>query len=392
MSSIIYDIRIGSANLQIALITLLFLGCLFLQLQKVINILGEKVILILALAAFFIIIKKLVGQLGSMQSMRLIYILPLFWVIYRVYTNDYNIKDKVVSIIIWNCFLVAIFGIVHFFFFPSVLFNHPANESFTGIWNISGHIQEAAFFGNSSTYGCVLLTGLFGIYLSKKKGLLYSIIFVVILLGVLLSVSRWAILFSVILFIMFLKDNFKLRRNRLIQLLFVLMMIIFILYKFPYFTLTAQYAYGKWGFSRIMSGESVTSWATGLASGRFPGYELAMQILFSDISHFMLGGLLEDSFISGDIAFSDNSFIFIAIKFGIPLAILWIIVILFKVVPLRFKNKKHLFILLFFYGTIFHTPALYWDLWVLYILGILNFVDSEHSFTIQHAKDVKLRN
>ena len=100
---------------------------------------------------------------------------------------------------------------------------------------------------------------------------------------------------------------------------------------------------------------------------------MALQILFSDVPHFLLGGLPTDTFISNDIVFSDNSFIFLAIGYGIPLAVFWILIVLFKMVPLRFKGGGQVILLVFFYGTIFHTPALFWDLWVLYILGILNF-------------------
>lgn len=388
LGSCFYNLRFGSANLQITLITLLFISCAFLQWKKIIKNLGGKVVLVLALGIIFIPLKMLLGQLGisGLQSMRLFYILPLFWSLYRVYANEDNIKDKVVTIIIWNCFFIAIFGIVHFFFFPDALLGYPAIDEGKSIWSIPGHRQEAAFFGNPSAYGCILLTGLLGIYLSKKESLLYNIIFIVIFLGILLSVSRWAILLSIVLLVVFLKDNFRLRMLTLIQLFFVSMLTIFILSKFPFFLLTFQYAYAKWGFSTLISGGSIATWATPLASGRFPGYEVALQILFSDISHFLLGGLLTDTFISDDIVFSDNSFIFLAIKYGVPIAILWILTVLFKMVPLRLKGGKKLFLLVFFYGTIFSTPALFWDLWVLYFLGILNFADSKSSFSLQHTK------
>ena len=375
MSSVFYNLRFGSANLQITIITLLFIFCAYLSGPKIIKSLGWKVILVLYLGLIFIPLKILIGQLDiiSIQGMRLFYMLPLFWSLYRVYADDDKSKDKVNKIIIWNCLFIAIFGIIHFFFFPSVVLSEslPPEVQAGNIYRVPGHFQEAAFFGNSSAYGCILLTGLFGIYLSKKKDLLYSIIFIVILLGVFLSVSRWATLFGVIVFVMFIKDKLKLRMRSLLQLFLILILLIFILSKLPYFSLTLQYAFEKWGLSAILSGESIIEQR--IYAGRFPGYGVALKILFGDLSHFFSGGPQMEDFIINGINFSDNSFIFLAIGYGVPLAILWILIVLFKMVPIQLiKTKAQFLLLIFFYGTIFSTPALFWDIWVLYVLGIMH--------------------
>lgn len=375
LSANFYNLRLGSVNFQITIITLLFVFSAYFQGQKIIESLGWRVILVLALGLIFIPLKILLGQLSisGIQGMRLFYMLPLFWSLYHVYAEEDNVKDIVVTIIIWNCSFIAVFGIIHFFFFPDIFLSSAYSEAVKAgnIWSIPGHSQEAAFFGNPSAYGSILLTGLMGIYLSKKKSLLYSVIFVVILFGIFLSVSRWAVLLSIVVLIMFLKDNLKLRMRSLIQLFFVSMLIIFILSKLPYFFATLQYAYDKWRFSTLISGGSIGSFITPLTSGRFPGYETALQILFGDLSHFFFGGSQGEEFQIGNINFSDNSFIFVAIGYGVPLAILWILVVLFKMVPFRLNGINQIFLLIFFYGTIFSTPALFWDLWLLYILGIL---------------------
>ena len=379
LSAVFYNLRLGPANLQITSITLLFIFCALLQWKKIIESFNWKIIVVLSLGLMFMPLKILVGKLdiSGLQGMRLFYILPLFWLLYRVYAKTEDMKKKVINIIIWNCLFIAIFGIIHFFFFPKVFLSTTLTEEYKAgnIALILGHSQEAAFFGNPSAYGCILLTGLLGIYLTKKKSLLYSIIFVIILLGVFLSVSRWATLFSVIILIMFLKDKFKLRMRSLLQLFFILTLTIFILSKLPFFSLTLRYAFEKWSFSAILSGESIK--AQRIYAGRFPGYGVALQILFSDLSHFLFGGAQMEDFIIGNIKFSDNSFIFLAIGYGVTLAILWILIVLFKMIPLRLKGKAQVLIFVFFYGTIFSTPALFWDIWLLYILGIMNVASSK---------------
>jgi len=379
LSAVFYNLRLGPVNLQIAIAMAVLIFSAYLQSSKIIENFNWKIMVVLSLGFMFIPLKILVGKLdiSGLQGMRLFYVLPLFWSLYRVYAKTEDMKKKVVNIIIWNCLFIAIFGIIHFFFFPKVFFSSTLSEGYKAgnIALVPGHSQEAAFFGNPSAYGCILITGLLGIYLTKKESLLYGIIFAIILLGAFLSASRWTVLFSVIILIMFLKDKFKLRMRSLLQLFFILILIIFILFKASPFFLTLQYAFVRWRFSDILSEGSIT--AHGIYTGRFPGYGVALQILFSDLSHFFFGGAQGEDIIIADIGFSDNSFIFLAIGYGVLLAILWILVVLFKIIPVRLKGKTQVFIFVFFYGTIFSTPALFWDIWLLYILGVMNVASSK---------------
>jgi hypothetical protein len=358
MSAQFYNIRIGDSNLQITITSLLFIICVCLNDQVVIRRLGWQVILILYFGLMFITLKIITGklELSGIQGMRLFYMLPLFWSLYNSYANDDKSKDTVRKVIVWNSVFIAIYGSVHSYFFS------PGSP-------------EAAFFGNPSQYGCILVTGLFGIYLSEKRSILDIVIFFMIFLATFLSGSRWASLFSIIVLIMFFKDYLQLKggnsKDKYFTLIIALCALYAMIVQFPVFLNGFLRAYSKWGIPSLMSGG-----VEHLTVGRFPGYEIALRSLFSNLSYFLLGGTQWEDFARNGIIFSDNSFIFLAIGYGIPLAILWILFVLFKMVPiLRIKTVSQIMILVFFYGTIFSTPGLFWDPWILYILGILHYAN-----------------
>ena len=271
-----------------------------------------------------------------------------------------------------------------FFFFPYTFITDPiTGELLPGkILSFAGHSREAAFLDNPSAYASLLLTGLLGIYLTKRQGIVYSIGFGVIFIGLVLSVSRWMVLLSIVVLIMFLKDKLMAKVRYLINGLFVLILGIVAFRRLPFIYTAFKYAYDRWNLSEVIFGGSIGAWVMRVFGNRIDKNKLGLEILFNDVKHLLLGGLTTDTFIRGDISFSDNSFIFVMLSCGVFLGILWIIFVLFKIVPLlKFRGKNRVFLLIIFYGTILTTPALYWDFWVLYMLGILHFIfakDSQH--------------
>ena len=396
MSANFYNLRIGPANLQITITTLLLIFCTYLINQKIIRLLGWQVILILYLGLMFIPLKILMGMMdiSGIQGMRLFYMLPLFWALYNGYANDDKSKETVRKIIIWNCFFVAIFGIIHSFIYADQLHVNTWVDLIKRglVGRVPGLKAEAAFFGNPSAYGCILVTGLFGLYLSGKKNIPEIVIFFTIFLSVFLSGSRWAALFSIIALIMFLKDNLKFRRRNIkytfLTLIIASSFLYIMYYVLPNFLYAFLATYNKWGISSLVSGGDVNFFIEKIIGTRFPGYEVGLRILFSNLSYFLLGGTQWETFINNGIQFSDNSFIFLAIGYGVPLAILWILIVLLKMVPiLPIKTASRFIMLIFLYGTIFSTPGLFWDPWLLYIMGILHCSNREPCLGGQREMD-----
>ena len=161
------DLRLGPANLQVTLATLLLFACAVARRERVAHALGWQALAVLGLGVAFIPVKMLTGLLTpeGLQTMRMFFILPLVWAVYAAYATDQATRTRIATIIIWNCVFIGLFGLVHFFFFPTVFLSPAQTEAYKAgnIYLIPGHSQEAAFFGNASGYGAILVAGLFAI-------------------------------------------------------------------------------------------------------------------------------------------------------------------------------------------------------------------------------------
>jgi hypothetical protein len=377
MTGAFADIRLGSANLQVTLVTLMLIGCAIIQRERVVQQLGWQVLLVLGLGVVFIPFKMLAGLLNveGIQGMRLFFTLPLVWALYAAYVNDEVTRSKVATIIIWNCVFIAVFGLVHFFFFPTVVFSSTVTEAYRAgnISLIPGHSQEAAFFGNPSGYGAILVTGLFAIYLTRRRTLPYALAFLLITLATYISISRSAALFATLVFALYFGSGVSFRRPlSLMRILVIVGAVIYVVSRFPFFGLAAQAAASRWGVLGGGGDGSMSSFGDKLGSGRLDAYRVGLQIVFSDLGHIFLGAANTEEPVIGDINFSDNSFIFLALGFGVPLTVLWIATVLRRTLPLRFPSGlRPALILAFIYATLITTPALGWDMWLVYAVGLL---------------------
>jgi hypothetical protein len=377
MTGAFADIRLGSANLQVTLVTLMLIACAIIQRERVVQALGWQVLYILGIGLVFIPFKMLAGLLNpeGIQGMRLFFTLPLVWALYAAYVTDEASRSKVATIIIWNCVFIAVFGLVHFFFFPTVVFSSTVTEAYRAgnISLIPGHSQEAAFFGNPSGYGAILVTGLFAIYLTGRRTPAYALAFLVITLATYISISRSAALFATLLFALYFGRGVSLRRPQsLLRILAIVVAAMYVASRFPFFSLAVQAAASRWGVLGGGGGGSISSFGDKLGSGRLDAYKVGLQIVFKDLGHIFLGAANTEEPVIGDINFSDNSFIFLALGFGVPLTVLWIVTVLRRTIPLRFPSGlRHALILAFIYATLMTTPSLGWDMWLVYVVGLL---------------------
>jgi hypothetical protein len=387
MTGAFADIRLGSANLQITVVTLMLVACAIIRRERVVEALGWQVLLVLGLGFVFIPFKMVGGLLHpeGIQGMRLFFILPLVWALYAAYVTDDATRDKVATIIIWNCVFIAIFGLVHFFFFPTVLLTSAASDVYRAgnIYLIPGHSQEAAFFGNPSSYGAILVTGLFAIYLTRRRTLTYGVAFLIITLATYISISRSAALFATLLLALYFGSGVSLLRPQsLLRMLAIVVAGTYVVSRFPFFWLAAQAAAGRWGVLGG-GGGSISSFADRMGAGRLEGYKVGLQIVFKDFGHIFLGAADTEEAVIGDVNFSDNSFIFLALGFGVPLTVLWIATVLRRTVPLRLPiGLRHTLVLAFIYATLITTPGIFWDMWLVYAVGLLFISDD---FTLAPA-------
>ena len=377
MTSVFADVRLGPANLQVTLVTLMLVVCAILRREKFVQALGWQSLVVIGLGAFFIPFKMLVGLLtpGGLQAMRVFFTLPLVWGVYAIYATDAVTRDKVARIIIWNCVFIALFGLIHFFFFPTVFLSQATSEAYRAgnIYLIPGHSAEAAFFGNSSGYGAILVTGLFAIYLTRRHSFPYVMAFFVITIASFLSISRATVLFGTVLLILYLIDGVAKRKSRgLIPIAVVIGMVLYVVARVPFIGLATQVAAGRAGSLAQTGGEAHSAFSDPSQIGRLQRYNVGLTITFRDLSHIFLGSADTEEPIIGDINFSDNSFIFLALDFGVPLALLWLVTVLRRTIGLRLtRDLRSITIFLFIYVTLITTPSLSWDMWLVYAVGLL---------------------
>jgi hypothetical protein len=377
MTGAFADVRLGSANLQVTFVTLMLIACAIIQRERVVQLLGWQVLLVLALGLVFIPFKMLAGLLHpeGIQGMRLFFVLPLVWALYAAYVKDEETKGKVATIIIWNCVFIAVFGLVHFFFFPTIVLTSAQSVAYHAgnIDLIPGHSQEAAFFGNPSGYGAILVTGLFAIYLTHRRTLIYGLAFLTITLATYISISRSAALFATLLLVLYFGSGVSvLRPQSLLRILAIVVAGIYVVARFPFFWLAAQAAASRWGILGGGGAESISSFGDRLGAGRLDGYKVGIQIVFKDFGHIFFGAADTEEPVIGDINFSDDSFIFLALGFGVPLTVLWIATVLRRTIPLRFPSGLgHALVLAFIYATLITTPGIFWDMWLVYAVGLL---------------------
>jgi len=377
LTSVFADLRLGPANLQVTLVTLLFVVCAIARRDRVVQALGWQALTVLALGVVFIPFKMLIGLLSpeGLQTMRMFFILPLVWAVYAAYATDSVMRARIATIIIWNCVFIAVFGLVHFFFFPSVVLSSAQTEGYKAgnIYLIPGHSQEAAFFGNASGYGAILVTGLFAIYLTRRRSLPYMIAFLVITAATYLSISRSASLFATILLVLYLADGLTLRRPQtLVPIAALVALILYVVARVPFIGLAIQVAGGRVSSLGRVGAGPTSAFADPTQVGRLQRYEVGLQIAFRDFSHIFFGSADKEEPIIGDINFSDNSFIFLALAFGVPLALLWIVTVLRRTIGMRIpRDLRQIMIFLFIYVTLITTPSLSWDMWLVYAVGLL---------------------
>jgi hypothetical protein len=270
---------------------------------------------------------------------------------------------------------VALFGLIHFFFFPTVFLSQAHSETYRAgnIYLIPGHSAEAAFFGNASGYGAILVTGLFAIYLTRRHTLPYVAAFIVMTIAGFLSISRAAVLFGTILLVLYMIDGVAKRGSRgLIPVAIVFAMLVYVAARVPFIGLATEVAAGRVASLGRVGGEAMSAFSDPTQIGRLQRYNVGLKITFRDMSHIFLGSADTEEPILGDVNFSDNSFIFLALDFGVPLALLWLVTVLRRTIGVRpSRDLRSIMIFLFIYVTLITTPSLSWDMWLIYAVGLL---------------------
>ncbi len=282
------------------------------------------------------------------------------------YLIEQEKRDVVGKIVFWNCLIQAIIGIVHHYFFAYIL---TGSSDYVGLDGSSYKIVEPGEGGqrepgtllSSSLYANFILIGEFLLASSYRtwrfpKILEYTFLLVLVW-GILLAGSRWPSCGAMLFLFLYFKRDRPLKKMAFI----------------PIIMLAGFYSQGH-----ILG--IITRIVKEGMSARLPKISLALGTIFENITSFLLG----PSFHTGDmrvngIGFSDNSFLSLAMVFGVPLTFLSLLFFIY-VIKRTMVVQENWIILAYVIGTLFVVNSIYWDMWIFYLFVALFCVQPASKF------------
>jgi len=336
-----YPIKVGLVHLQVLIPTFMCLLAAFFRPAKIIKKLDFPVIAILWAGIILFLLQLLLGltSIDRLPLIRIIFTIPLFWSLYVVFIDTFEKKQKIIKIIIWNCIVVGFFGILQWLFFPSMIG------------------RTTSFLGGANVFANFLVVGLLAID-SQKKSTLSVLIAIFLYVCITLGASRWAGIFAI--FILY-RLIFYGKGRRMGRIFIFVICLIFLIVVEPIYLKPIQY-----NISRFINNPLPTS--------RGEKNMIGLEQIFNSGNSFFIGGNPKVPAVKRDIEFSDNSYILLTICFGAVFAFFWIYIVLIKSIVFK-KFKENKIALIYFLGTLLFNNAILWDIWLLYVLGVITCSD-----------------
>lgn len=287
----------------------------------------------------------------------LVYAISLFYVLRSDFT-----KEKISSLLILNITVQAVFGIIHFYFFPYIVTGVELDDSGTGIYFLEpgeGGYRESGMLIGSNVYGNFLVLGLFltmiNLKISPIKDKIINIsIALLILWAVYLSGSRLALANALIIFSFFL----------------------FRCYGIKYFFIPVVLITSSIFLTPIIDNAIERTVSHG-SSSRLAKSQLALNMLDESVMSAIIGPssiTVSAARTLDGLPFSDNSYLLLSLTYGIPIAVMCFILVLgfiFKSVRL---NAVTFVFVVYFLSTLFFNNAILWDIWLFYGIAVIYII------------------
>jgi hypothetical protein len=341
------------ANLVLVIIVLV-------SLTYGVSIKDWKWILVLCMfIALILLLKKIVFNIGygEMLSTRyyVITILYYYVTLWLLVNGEMNLEVIYKSILV-NSLFQALLVIVLFFFFPNAEFetmfykDKELNDFLIAGGRLGG---PAGLLGNANVFANFLLLGLFVLLNrmdSQKDQKIYLYLFALILiLGIIVSKSRFATGFALLAF-----GLFSIRLNSVKKIIITVCIVVI--------GITAGLKYINNVFNRSYFFED-----RALKISSF------LYIMKSDLKYVLIGApqkvhaqQITDNPVS---VFSDNSYMEIALKSGVPFALFYF-VLFFSIFFMSGNNPKSYFFIFYMVSLLFVTNCMGWNYWIFYVFPV----------------------
>lgn len=276
--------------------------------------------------------------------------------------RDERFKTIMTNIIMFNIFIQAAFGIIHSIYFPHIVTGIELDDSGAGIYILEageGGFREAGMLLGSNVYGNFMVLGVILVLsrlktLSIKGNVIFYGLYVLTMWAIYLSGSRLALAFSLVISAFFLIRRFQ------VQYLYI-----------PIF-LGASVVL----FSPLLD-KAIERTAEHGTSSRLEKSEIALSMVTESLTSILIGpaaSIVEQTRTLDGLPFSDNSFMLLALNYGIPAGYGCLFIILFMIIKNVEPNFKTLVFFGYLMGTLFFNNSILWDMWLFYSIAVLYIV------------------
>jgi hypothetical protein len=322
-------------------------------------------LLFMYLSANIVLLNLLVySNINHLEVFRIPLNLFIYFAVAYNMISDTARKRTIYNILLYGCLIQAVIGIIHYYFFPEILTGVPGPFAETYIIDMSATISaqtERGLLISPNLFSQFLLLGCFLIVFRdeafKKKWVFETVFLSILIIGIILSGSRFGLLFSVILsFLFYLKAT-----NKRKMILCALAIFAIVIFHGP-IRENISHAYHR-TFVR-------TDGYSGNYISRASKNINAIELLTSDLSSFLISPSREKAYefkvIKGK-KYSDNSFLMLCHNYGVPSVVIIFAVFLYlyrKVIDI--KKKGTILLVIYFLTSLYLYNCILFDIWLLF--------------------------
>lgn len=289
-------------------------------------------------------------------------------------------RKIVYNVIVYNCIIQAVVGIIHYFFFPGIMTGVPGYESYV-ITNDTTPQAERGLLISSNLYSLFLILGCFLVVYRnealKKKWIVETIYLILLITGIVLSNSRLGLLFSALLFLIYFKKSAFQGKAVLTGLIIIGI------------TIFHGFIGDRIGDAYQRSFLYDDSY-TGVNLSRVAKNTNALDLLIADWSNVLIGpskNATVEFKLKQDRRYSDNSFFLLFHNYGLPSAVIIIVVMayLFSNV-INIRERGIILFLFYFISALFFYNCVLFDIWLFFFsasLVVLSRKNDIHSNLIE---------
>ncbi len=326
----------------------------------------------------------------GVKHLIILFRIPFLLVIYLgvAYSFTRGITEKriVYNIILCNCVLMAVIGIIHYFYFPYVFTGEQSSGNLYNIYPVgsNGPQAERGILINPNIYslflllGCCLLVCRDKVF--KRKRIVEDICLMILIVGIVLSQSRFGLFFSILLALIYIKNTVFKKK-----IIFIILIIVGV----ALFSGTIKKLEGRYNARFIAYEEgNIGGHITRLARN-----QNALALLCDSSLSFLIGpsGKRTEEFkVEERQNYSDNSFLLLAHQYGMPGFMIVTLLMCYLFVKLiNIKKVETKIFIAYFLMALFIYNSITFEIWLFFFSVSLMITSRKDDNNFNYLKNIK---